>query len=70
MKMPPTEAARIMGVSPQFIRCGLQQDKFPFGVAVKMERQWAYYINKEKFYEYITTDKLPTNPQNISKVQA
>ena len=53
MKIPPTEAARIMGVSPQFIRCGLQQNKFPFGVAVKMEKQWSYYINKEKFFEYI-----------------
>ncbi len=53
-KIPPTEAARLMGKSPQFVRCGLQQDKFPFGTAVKMGKQWSYYINKNKFLEYIS----------------
>ena len=45
------EAAAILGVTPQFLRLGLQQDRFPFGTAVKMKR-WAYYINPEKFYAY------------------
>ena len=56
-KIPPTEAARKMGVSPQFIRCGLQQNKFPFGVAVKMNKQWAYYINESKFNKYLNNLK-------------
>lgn len=45
------EAAAVMGVNPQFLRLGLQQGKFPFGVAVKRKR-WAYYINPVQFREY------------------
>ena len=46
------EVARALGVTPQFLRLGLQQGRFPFGTAVKMKR-WAYYINSERFYAYI-----------------
>ena len=46
------EAAAALGISPQFLRLGLQQGRFPFGTAVKMKR-WAYYINSERFYAYI-----------------
>ena len=46
------EAARILGVTPQFLRLGLQQRRFPFGAAVKFKR-WAYYINSERFCAYI-----------------
>jgi len=52
-KLTVKEAAAIMGVTPQFLRMGLRQQRFPFGVAVKMERRWAYYINAEKFYSYL-----------------
>lgn len=52
-KIIVTEAAKIMNVSPMFLRCGLRQGKFPFGTAVKMERRWAYYINPEMFKAYI-----------------
>ena len=48
-----TEAAEILGVTPQFLRLALQQGKFPFGVAVKMKR-WAYFIHPEQFREYIS----------------
>lgn len=47
------EAARVMGVPPQFLRVGLQQNKFPFGVAVKMKKRYAYYINPVQFEEYM-----------------
>ena len=46
------DAAAMLGVTPQFLRLGLQQGRFPFGTAVKMKR-WAYYINSERFYAYI-----------------
>jgi len=52
-KLTIKEAAAIMGVTPQFLRMGLRQQRFPFGVAVKMERRWAYYINAAKFYDYL-----------------
>ena len=50
------EAATVLGVTPQFLRLGLQQGRFPFGTAVKM-RRWAYYINSERFYNYISGRK-------------
>jgi hypothetical protein len=46
-------AAEIMGVPPQLLRVGLQQEKFPFGVAIKMKKRWAYYINPAQFNEYM-----------------
>lgn len=52
-KILPTEAAKIMGVTPQFIRIGLQQNKFSFGTAVKINKRWSYYINEKKFKEYL-----------------
>ena len=52
-KITVSEAAAIMGVTPQFLRMGLRQGRFSeFGVAVKMKR-WAYYINAERFYKYL-----------------
>ena len=52
-KLTVTEAAAIMNVDPQFLRIALQQGRFSeFGVAVKM-RRWSYYINAERFYDYL-----------------
>ncbi len=45
------EASELMGVSEQFLRIGLQQDKFPFGYAVKNKGRWCYYISPIKFTE-------------------
>lgn len=56
------EAAAVLGVTPQFLRLGLQQEKFPFGVAVKM-RRWAYYINPVEFWKYIGEEAEAAQPQ-------
>lgn len=53
-KLTVPEAAEIMGVTPQFLRLALQQGRFPFGTAVKFKR-WSYYINKDKFFEYLAS---------------
>lgn len=45
------EAAKIMDVTEQFLRLALQQDKFPFGTAVKRERR-VNYNNTERFIVY------------------
>lgn len=47
------EAARRMGVSPQFIRIGLQRNILPIGYAVKMSDRFTYYISEKKLNEYI-----------------
>lgn len=46
------EAAAIMGVSPQFLRAALLQDKFPFGIGVKMIQN-EFYINTKRFILYM-----------------
>ena len=46
-----------MGVTPMFLRMGLRFEKFPFGVAIK-NKQWAYYINTERFRVYMEAQDL------------
>ena len=46
------EAANLMGMSPDFIRVGLQRNILPFGYAVKTGKErWSYFISREKFRE-------------------
>lgn len=48
------EAARIMHKSQKFVRLGLEQQRFPFGVAVQTSKnQWSFHISPVKFYEYM-----------------
>lgn len=47
------EAARLMGVSRQFVRVGLQKGILPFGCAVQVSAaRWTYFISRQKFAEY------------------
>lgn len=50
-RMSVGETARLMNVSEQFIRVGLQQGKLPFGHAVKISSKWTYFISPVKFTE-------------------
>ena len=60
MEMPKVllvnDAAKAMGVTGDFLREALKQDKFPFGAAVKMKKRYAYYINPTQFAEYMRGD--------------
>lgn len=51
-RLSVVDAAELMGVTQQFIRMGLQQEKLPFGYAVKRSGRWSYYISPVKFTEY------------------
>ena len=51
-KVPIATAAAIMNKSVQFVRCGLQAGKFPFGTAVKCGRKYNYYISPKSFMAY------------------
>lgn len=44
--------AKLMNVSEQFIRVGLQKGVLPFGYAVKMSSQYTYFISPQKFEEH------------------
>ncbi len=57
-KITVQEAAKIMGVTPRFLQMGLQYNKFPFGVAVKMKR-YSYYINRRQFEDYMKGGQAP-----------
>lgn len=46
------DAAKLMGVSEQFIRIGLQRNTLPIGHAVKL-KQWVYYISRPMLEEYV-----------------
>lgn len=45
LKILPTEAAAVMGCSPQYIRLGLQQGRLNIGDAIKMSSIWTYNIS-------------------------
>lgn len=50
-RLSVSKVAELMNVSEQFIRVGLQQNKLPFGYAVKMSTKWTYFISPNKFTE-------------------
>ena len=47
------EAAKILKVSPEFVRAGLQQQRLPIGTAVKMSSKWTYHISEKLLNEYV-----------------
>lgn len=48
------EAAKMLNLSTQTLRLGLQQDKFPFGIAIKTSsKRYTYYINEEALEKYL-----------------
>jgi hypothetical protein len=49
-----SEAARRLGMSVQTLRLALQQEKFPFGVAVRTSpNRFTYYINEKQLNTYL-----------------
>lgn len=48
------EAAKLLGVSQQFIRVGLQKKILPFGDAVQISgEKYTYFISRERLMEYV-----------------
>lgn len=48
------EAAKLMGVSQQFIRVGLQKKILPFGDAVQISTdKYTYFISRKRLMEYV-----------------
>lgn len=52
MRIHPTEAAAILGTSPEFVRVAMQQGRLPIGTAVKTSSRWTYYISGKLLEEY------------------
>lgn len=53
MKVSINEAARLLQLSPQTVRVGLQQEKFSFGTAIKTSNQYTYHISRVQLYNYL-----------------
>jgi len=48
------EASRLLGIPQQCLRIGLQQERFPFGHAIRTsERRYTYYINRKRLEMYL-----------------
>lgn len=62
-KITVEQASEIMGVTPQFIRMGLRHERLPFGVGIKMDKRWSYYINTERFLAYVQARDMRANAQ-------
>lgn len=54
MKIKIKDAARILEVSEQFVRIGLQRKLFPFGFAIRpyLGQKYTYFISPAQFAEY------------------
>jgi len=52
--VPIKEVARIMKKDENFIRLALQQNLFPFGIAMRKTNssQYDYYVSPKLLYEY------------------
>lgn len=64
------DAANLMGKSKQFVRYGLIYGRLPFGTAVKMSKNWTFYISPEKFYDYIGLALPISNNSEFQKVES
>lgn len=52
MRVSVKDAAKMLGVSQQFVRIGLQRGVLPIGCAVRMSERYTYYISRKKLEEY------------------
>lgn len=55
-KITVVEAAKILHVSDQFVRIGMQQNALPIGTALKMSSKWTYQISEKLLEQYSGTD--------------
>lgn len=57
--IPIAEASKILDISPQMLRIGLQRGLFPFGVAIQgKSKSYRYYINGKALEKYIDGEML------------
>lgn len=51
--VPIAEIAKAIGKDPHYIRIGIQQGIFKFGIAMKMEKsnEFSYYCSDKKVWE-------------------
>lgn len=55
-KITVVEAAKILHVSDQFVRIGMQRNVLPIGTALKMSSKWTYQISEKLLTKYSGAD--------------
>ena len=53
------DAAKLLGVSEQYIRIGLQRKILPIGSCVMMSSRWTYHISPDRLYAYLGKKEPP-----------
>ena len=53
-----SEAAKLLGVSEQFVRIGMQRNLLPIGTCVKLSGKYTYYISKNRLESYINGNDM------------
>lgn len=54
MKIKVEQAAKLMGKSPYFVRCGIISGKLPIGTAIQLTgKSYSYYVSPGKLAEQL-----------------
>lgn len=65
-KITVEKAAKLMGVSKEYVRMGLIQNRLPFGTAVRKSTVWTYHISPKLFYEYLGSKRIEKEIKDVS----
>lgn len=65
--IPINIVADVLGVAPIFVRLGLQEERLPFGTAVKTSSQWTYHVSYELLKKYVGEERIDTYEKNFIK---
>lgn len=65
-KVTVEKAAKLMGVSKEYVRMGLIQNRLPFGTAVRKSTIWTYHISPKLFYEYLGSNRTKNEVKDIT----
>jgi len=65
-KITVERAAKLMGVSKEYVRMGLIQKRLPFGTAVRKSTVWTYHISPKLFYQYLGKNVEVNELRNVS----
>lgn len=67
MKITVAEAAKMIGISPMFLRIKLRRGDLPFGMAVKGRKRWSYYINRIRLEKWLAGEDLEVDDGQVSQ---
>lgn len=61
-KLTVNEAAKMMGVTNGFLRAAIVQQKIPGAIAVDRGKRFSFWINKDTFERWISSEQQKRVP--------